>query len=101
MPELSGLDASLARKCNSEILRRLASVGQRIVGERIGKSETWVSRWKDDGLKTCADLLAAMGLKVVPAEHKCYAAEYIEHMQYFARIGMEQQAKPSLDWVDE
>lgn len=97
MSELSGLDASLARKCNSEILRRLASVGQKVVGERIGKSETWVSRWKGEDAGTCADLLAALGLKVVPAEHRCYPAEYIEHLQYFARMGMQERA-PVLEW---
>lgn len=85
----------LSRKCEREILRALASVGQKAVGEAIGKSETWVSRWKSEDAKTCADLLAALGLKVVPADHMCYARDYIEHLHYFAKRGME-CAQPEL-----
>lgn len=80
--------SALSRKCQSEILRALASTGQKAAGEAIGKSETWVSRFASEQLKTCADLLAVIGLKVVPAENKCYAPEYIEHLHYFAKRGM-------------
>jgi hypothetical protein len=80
--------AEASRKSQSQILRELASRGQKAAGEAIGKSETWVSRFASEQLKTCADLLAVLGLKVVPAEHKCYAPEYIEHLRYFAQIGM-------------
>jgi hypothetical protein len=91
----SGASAGLSRKVEREILRALASVGQSAVGKRIAKSETWVSRWKSEDLKSCAGLLAALGLKVVPADHKCYAPDYIEHLHYFAKRGM-QDASPEL-----
>lgn len=86
---------NLSRKCEAAILRALASVGQKAAGEAIGKSETWVSRWKSEDLKSCADLLAALGVKVVPADHMCYSAEYIAHLHYFAKRGMD-EAKPEL-----
>ena len=92
------LDAAIARKSQTLILQRLASVGQVTVGRVLNKSETWVSRWKSEDSESCAALLAACGLKVVPAEHKCYPTEYIEHIRYFARIGMAQEQPPSLDW---
>lgn len=94
-PESLQAVGHLSRKCEGAILRALASTGQKAAGELVGKSETWVSRWKSDDMKSCADLLAALGLKVVPAENKCYAPEYIEHLHYFAQIGMG-QAKPAL-----
>ncbi len=87
--------ADLSRKSQTQILRGLASTGQKTAGEAIGKSETWVSRFASDQLKSCADLLAAVGLKVVPADHRCYSPEYIEHLHYFAKRGME-EAKPDL-----
>jgi hypothetical protein len=87
---------TLARKSIAEILRRLASRGQKPVGEALGKSETWISRWKSADAQTCADLLAVLGLKIVPAENECHAPAYIAHLRYFARIGVavEQEAAP-------
>lgn len=92
--------AALSRKSESAILRALASAGQKAVGEAIGKSETWVSRWKSEDLKSCADLLAALGLKVVPAAHKCYAPDYIEHLHYFAQLGMKDSRPPLAEDYD-
>lgn len=101
MAELCSANPSVARKSQTLILQRLASVGQVRVGEAVGKSETWVSRWKSDDSESCAALLACLGLKVVPAEHQCYPAEYIEHLRYFARVGMAQQQPPTLEWDAE
>lgn len=101
MSEVCSLDASVARKSQTLILQRLASVGQSAVGRLLDKSETWVSRWKSDDSESCAALLAAIGLKVVPAEHKCYPVEYIDHLRYFARIGMAHEQPPILEWGEE
>lgn len=98
--ELSATTASVARKSQTLILQRLASVGQATVGRALDKSETWVSRWKSEDSESCASLLAALDLKVVPAEQRCYPPEYIEHLRYFARIGMAQEQPPILDWGD-
>lgn len=95
-------ESTLARKCQSAILRALASVGQKAVGEAVGKSETWVSRWKTDDLETCARLLAACGLKVVPSRNQCFDPEYVGHLRYFAQIGMSQHQQPRpLDFFDD
>ena len=98
MAEAYNPDASVVRKSQTLILQRLASVGQVAVGRMLDKSESWVSRWKSEDSETCARLLAGLGLKVVPAEHKCYPSEYIDHLRYFARIGMAQEQPPILDW---
>ena len=87
----------LARKSVAEILRRLAKRGQKTVGEALGKSETWVSRWKSADAQTCADLLAALGLKIVPAENECHSPAYIAHLRYFARIGVAVEQGPTDD----
>lgn len=88
MAESCVVDRDRSRKSQTAILQGLASTGQKTVGEAIGKSETWVSRWKSEDLTTCANLLAALNLKIVPAAHKCYSAEYVDNLRYFARIGM-------------
>lgn len=88
MAALCVANPDLSRKCQTEILRALASAGQRLAGEAIGKSETWVSRFASEHLKTCADLLGALNLKVVPAEMQCYEREYVDNLRYFAKLGM-------------
>jgi len=88
MAESCAPNLESARKSQTAILQRLAAVSQKSAGEAIGKSETWVSRFASEQLKTCADLLAALGLKVVPVNNVCYPREHIEHLEYFAKIGM-------------
>ena len=100
MGEGSATHTSIARKSQTLILQRLANVGQSTVGRLLDKSETWVSRWKSEDSESCAALLAACGLKVVPAEHQCYAPDYIEHLRYFARIGMQHEQPPVLEFED-
>lgn len=54
---------------------------------------------KSDGVESFTGLLAVLGLKVVPAEHKCYAADYIASLRFFAKRGMEQdEDAPKLEW---
>jgi hypothetical protein len=98
MAEVCAIDTPVARKSHSIILQRLASVGQVEVGKVFGKSETWVSRWKSDDSETCARLLAALALKIVPAHYKCYDPQHIAHLEYFAKIGLAQETSPALDW---
>jgi hypothetical protein len=97
MPESCAPNPVVARKSLTTILHRLAAQGQKPIGEAIGKSETWVSRWKSEDAETCALLLSAPGLKVVPTGSVCYPREYVERLQYFARLGI-QNEPPALDW---
>lgn len=100
MAESCSLDPVLARKCASNILQRLASVGQKPVADALGTSEATVSRMKGEPLETFSGLLSVLGLKVVPASNRCYSPEHIQHLEYFARLGMQNET-PALDWSDE
>jgi hypothetical protein len=90
----------LARKSQSLILQTLASVGQAPVAKALDVSEATVSRMKSEQLESFTAFLATLNLKIVPAEHKCYEPAYIEHLHYFAKIGMQMAADtaPTLDW---
>lgn len=94
MSEHCAVDPVISRKSQTQILQRLASVGQERAGTAIGVSETWVSRFASEKVKTFADLLSCIGLKVVPARHKCYDPEHIAHLEYFAKLGLSVQAAP-------
>jgi hypothetical protein len=102
MHESCALDPTLARKNLSAILQRLSSVGQKPVADALGTSEATISRMKGEQLETFSGLLSVLGLKTVPAEHKCYSGDYIASLRYFAKLGMAQEQEPvGLEWGDE
>jgi hypothetical protein len=67
-----------ARKNEKIVLQRLASVGQKPIADAIGVHESTVSRLKEGAISQFAQALAAMNLKIVPTEMKCYRPEDIE-----------------------
>lgn len=88
MAESCNANPESARKSQSTILQRLASIGQKPVADALAVSEATVSRMKSEGVESFTGFLAALGLKVVPTANVCYPPEHIEHLEYFARIGM-------------
>jgi hypothetical protein len=77
-----------ARKNHATILAALADVGQKRVAELIDESETTISRSKGD-LERCAAIMAAVGLKVVPVDHRTYSEDRIRALNTLARIGLD------------
>lgn len=88
MAESCNPNPVLARKSQATILQRLASVGQKPVADALAVSEATISRLKSEGVESFTAFLAALGLKVVPEAHKCFAPEYVENLRYFALRGM-------------
>lgn len=80
--------ASRSRKTHAVILQALSSKGQRPVAEALGVSEATVSRMKVEDLERFAAFLTAIGLKPVPLENRCYPPQHIQHLEYFAQLGM-------------
>lgn len=88
-----------ARKNEAAILRALASLGQAHLAELMGVSESLISRQKSEGhLAKTAEMLAHLGLKVVPERMQCFDPEYVEHLRALAQLGLRQ---PSADQVLE
>jgi transcriptional regulator with XRE-family HTH domain len=82
--DYSDMDA-IARKSERIVLRQLAKVGQLAVADAMGVSESTVSRMKDrdekggpSQIQKWCKALAAMGLKITPAEYRCYDPKQIE-----------------------
>ncbi len=71
MPEVSAAITDTSRKIERTILQALAEKGQAHAATLMGASESAVSRMKDGQLEALSKLLAAIGLKVVPAQYKC------------------------------
>lgn len=88
-----------ARKNEAAILKALASFGQARLADLMGVSESLISRQKSDGhLAKTAEMLAHLGLKVVPERMQCFDPEYVEHLRALAQLGLRQ---PSADQVLE
>lgn len=79
-----------SRKAHSLVLQRLASVGQGTVAEMIGTSESTISRFVNTDLERSCQILAALGLKVVPIELRCYEPRKIAILMELARDHLNQ-----------
>ena len=78
-----------ARKNETAILHSLAELSQKAVADRLGVSEATVSRMKSDGqIENMSALLAAMGLKLVPAASESFTPEYIQALRTLAQRGI-------------
>ena len=94
--KLSPAAAERARKNESMVLQRLASVGQAAVADAAGVSESTVSRFKDGELERICAVLSVLGLKVVPIEMKCYPSDQIDAIFTLAKARMK-----NLDHADK
>lgn len=100
MPESSLPPTERARKTVSLILRSLQEPGrQAAIAVAMGTSEATISRLKNDTAEQFALFLAHAGLKVVPSEARCFNADYIEALRFFAKQHLvEGDVVPKLEW---
>lgn len=93
------MENSIARKLDPPVLKpveiesillnRLASLGQKIYAERIGVSESAVSKRKADNHFTeMARELSALELQVVPPEAVVVSRDYLTSVETLADIGL-------------
>ncbi len=66
-------------------MQRLASVGQVAVAKGLGVNESTVSRMKDGEISRYSQMLALLGLKVVPVESKCFDEREVAALLFLAR----------------
>lgn len=91
-----------SRKNERTILQHLARHGQNVVAEKMGISESKVSRFKNGELAEMAGFLAAIGLKVVPEEVKCFEPKKIDAILELAKAHLNQiECSSGLSFEDE
>lgn len=78
MTEVSQELRERARKTETILRNQLAEVGQARMAERLGVSESTVSRWKADQVEQLALQLTALGLKVVPLDANLITADEVK-----------------------
>lgn len=97
MPAVCATMNESARKVERTILQTLARVSQVKVAERMGVSESTVSRIDKAGM---AAFIASCGLKLVPQEMQCFDPDYIHGLKVLAGVGLKAPEPKSLDWSD-
>jgi len=94
MNPLSAADAEKSRKYHSLMLQRIASLGQKTLAERLETSESTVSRFVNTDLEKFCAAVSALGLKIVPAEMKCYSSDTISALLNLTRDHLNQLETP-------
>ena len=79
-----------SRKAHSLALQRLASVGQAEVARILDTSESTISRAVNNELERACAILAAAGLKVVPADMQCFPPRKVAILMELARDHLNQ-----------
>jgi adenylosuccinate lyase len=79
-----------ARKYFALAFQRISSVGQNKIAEQIKTSEATVSRFVQKDLEMACQVLAEVGLKVVPVDMKCFPQDQIEAIFALAKARMQE-----------
>ncbi|SFY30416.1 CII family transcriptional regulator [Azotobacter vinelandii] len=97
--QLSQEQATRARKNYSQIMQRLASVGNAVVAAAVGVDESTISRMKPEKFQEFSQILAVLDLKIVPTEARCFNEKEIEAILQIAKTRMEQlEGIHQLEW---
>ena len=78
-----------ARKNLHFILQRVTSVGNAPIALAVGCDEATISRMRPEKFEQFAQILAVLGLKVVPSEMRCFNERDIEAILHQAKRWME------------
>jgi Bacteriophage CII protein len=90
-----------ARRYQSTALQAVAKIGQIDIAAQIGMDDSTVSRFMSDekGMSRALQILAAAGLKVVPAEMQCFPPRKVAILMELARDHLNALETPEqLQW---
>jgi transcriptional regulator with XRE-family HTH domain len=93
--------AEKTRKYQSTTLQAVVRVGQIDIAAQIGIDDSTVSRFMSDekGMARALQILAAAGLKVVPADMQCFPPRKVQLLLELARDHLKQlETVEQLQW---
>lgn len=87
MSKLSPEQSAWSRNMQSQILQGIDAVTPTVAADCMGVDVSTISRWKDkDGrIASICDLMAVLGLKVVPMDMQCYNPAKVEILWALAK----------------
>ena len=71
----------------SQILQSIEATGQSVVANCVGVDASTITRWKEGKgrIESICDLMAVLGLKVVPMDMQCYNPAKVEILWALAK----------------
>lgn len=90
MEQSSVVPAERARKYVALAMQRISAVGQNTVATEIGVSPPTISRFVSEDLERACQVLAAVGLKLVPIEMQCFPPRKVAILMELARDHLNQ-----------
>jgi DNA-binding CsgD family transcriptional regulator len=99
------MDQQIASKNRQTLFAGVRSLGNAEVARILGCSEPTVSELGAEAkykfnFNSASELISRMGLKLVPADRTCYRQDYIDHLMFFAKQGMNNMSRETLEWED-
>lgn len=88
MSEVSQDVRESARKIETLLRNSLAEIGQARVSDKMGVSESTVSRMKDSEIERMGLFIASLGLRLVGADHKVLSASDLQVLKHLAARGL-------------
>lgn len=101
MAALKTLDDSiklLATRNYSVVAKACMAITQKEACRLLGQPESSFSEWKDDHLERAMQVVAALGLKVVPKEDKALPPAEIAAYKVLAKKAMDMEEAPITDF---
>jgi hypothetical protein len=79
--------AESSRNIEGHVLRLLAERSQSRVADAIGVDESTMSRWvaAESGLRRACEVIAALGLRLRPADQPDFSETYVTALETLAR----------------
>lgn len=82
------------RETESQLLRAIAEIKQAALAERIGLSESQLSKLMHDGLvDRVAKVIVHSGFRLVPAHEPQYPPGHVQAMEALARLYMDRMQR--------
>lgn len=101
MEQVSIPTTERARKFVSIAMQRISEVGQNTIAIEIGVSPPTVSRFVSDDLERACQVIAAAGLKLVPADRICVDSAMYQSLVTIASAAMANpNTMQTLVWED-
>ncbi|HEP8380455.1 TPA: transcriptional regulator [Pseudomonas aeruginosa] len=85
---------SRSRDFEALFLSQLLSVGQKVVADSVGLSESAITGWKKDGLiERFCKAASVLDLQIVPQHAVVVSADYLRSLETLAELGLKAEKK--------
>lgn len=92
-----------ARNLEAHLMRLIAQRSQTRVADDLGVDDSTVNRWitSESGLRRACEVLAALNLRLKPADEPDFSDSYVGALETLARVQLDERRKVARPGVGE